>query len=176
MPDDDLERINEVLRERPDRFAATPGNRIGRMFGRGLRGRDPETGMEDTPVLGRDEADMETRDKLLMLRRLWSGATDQRRKAIAQAAERLRASDEAWALGLFNHAVEAALILIDVEDRAARLALLSASVILPGEPTPTDGFEPVSVDLGGGFRCMVAPAVPFAEDPKGGGRRRVSFA
>jgi hypothetical protein len=113
--------------------------------------------------------------ELSMLRRPWIEATARRRKATALAAERLRASDDAGALRAFDRLVRASSLLIEIEDRAARLALLSASVVLPGEPTPLHGFGPVSVDLGGGLRCMVAPAVPFAEDPKGGGRRRVSF-
>jgi hypothetical protein len=137
-----------------------PENRIGRLYGQGLWPLD-ENGMEQVPVLGRDEPDPETKRALRELCRDWRDA----RIKMKQAAEAPELDEELKGGVVAHWACDVGRI----EDEAAALALLSAGVVLPGEPIPRDGFPPISLDVGGGWSVVVAPAVTPC------GRRSVAF-
>lgn len=159
--DDDFERVNEMIRRDPERFVKVPGNRISR-YGRGLYEVD-EFGMEQLPPLGRYEADGDTKEALREIHPQWGEAF----LCAQQAKGRFLAAPDSEA-ALDNHH-RAWSLLRKIEGRAARLALLSASVILPGEPSPETLAAPARVDIGGRWSVVVSPPAYI------GGRLKVHF-
>lgn len=115
------------------------------------------------------------RDWLLEARRSWMEAVSRLRDLNAVAATRMEAGDESFAMGLFELSLPTTGARLEIEDRVSARVLSLAKVIRPGDPIPLDGFDPVSIDLGGGRRCVVKPALPIGLYPLGGGMRRVSF-
>lgn len=140
-----------------------PINRVGRLYGNRLYPVD-ENGMESPPVLGRDEADVETKRQLLVLRQLWCETRSSVRAAMALAA-----APSPHAGDRLDVVADGCVLLAEMEQRVVGLALRSAGVCLPDEPALRSGFAQVFVDLGGGRSVTVFPGEGQA------GRARVRF-
>lgn len=106
-------------------------------------------------LMGQEKTDPETKQALRVLCDRWR---DSRIKLKQAANCPDLGEDGKIGVGLYwaNDALKA-------EDEAAELVLISAGVILPGEPVPTRGFEPVSIEVNGTWSVVVAPARTVAD-------------